>query len=142
MPEIFGNMRTIDLEAELKNSEEFNEELIRQNAPPKFYEVIDRILNQKGMKRSDLIHGLNFDRNYGYQILNGTRIPTKQHIIAIGFYLGMSFEQIQEMLKICGREVLYVRNLSDAKVIYALEHNYTYEQAVEFIWGKEYPEIH
>ena len=137
-----GNIRTVDLEEELRNSEEFNEELILQNSPPKFYEIIDDALKSKGLKRSDLIHGLNFDRNYGYQILNGTRIPTKQHIIAIGFYLSMSFEQMQEMLKICGREVLYVRNLEDAKVMYALEHNYSYEQALEFIWGKEYPEIH
>lgn len=127
-------MTTIDLKKALCEADKFDEELIRQNPAPEFYRVIDDMLLERNMKRSDLILHLNFDRTYGYQILNGTRIPTKKQIILIGLYLGITVEQMQRLLKICGRECLYVRNVEDAKVVYALEHHYTYEQAINFIY--------
>lgn len=127
-------IKTVDLEKELCEAEEFDEELIRQNPAPDFYLLIDELLKERNLKRSDLILHLNFERTYGYQILNGTRIPTKKQIILIGLYLGITVEQMQQLLKICGREGLYVRNVEDAKVVFALQHNYTYEQAVNFIF--------
>lgn len=127
-------IKTVDLEKELCEAEEFDEELIRQNPAPDFYLLIDELLKERNLKRSDLILHLNFERTYGYQILNGTRIPTKKQIILIGLYLGITVEQMQQLLKICGRESLYVRNVEDAKVVFALQHNYTYEQAVNFIF--------
>lgn len=126
-------MKTTDLEKMLKNADEFNEEIIKANPAPEFYEIIDELLQQRNIKRADLIKRLNLDRTYGYQILNGTRIPTKNQIILIGLYLGVTVDEMQLLLRICGRESLYVRSIEDAKVMYALEHNYSYEQAIDFI---------
>lgn len=127
-------MKTTDLEQMLKNADEFDEETIKANPAPPFYQIIDQLLQERNLKRADLIRKLNFDRTYGHQILNGTRIPTKRQIIQIGLCLGVSVEQLKHMLMICGRESLYVRNIEDAKVIFALEHKYPYEQAMEFIY--------
>lgn len=130
-------MKTIDLEMELLRLEKFDEELINNNKAPDFYTYIDKLLKEKNVKRSELIQGLNLDRNYGYQILNGTRVPTKKLIIKIAFYLGLSIEELQRLLKICGREILYVRNMEDAKTLYAIQHKYSYKQAVAFVFDKE-----
>ena len=35
-----------------------------------------------------------------------------------------------------GKSQLYVRNLVDAKVFYAVKHHMEYLDAVDFIWGK------
>lgn len=131
-------MKTSDIELELKRAGQFDAELIETNSPPEFSVLINTILDEKGVKRSDLIRKLNYDRNYGYQILNGTRVPTKRQIIEIALCVGITTEQLQQLLKICNREILYVRNLEDAKVMYALEHNYKFDKAIEFIWGDEY----
>ena len=130
-------MKTTDLEKLLMSGDEFNEDIIKANPAPEFYELIDMLLEERKIKRADLIVHLNFDRTYGYQILNGTRIPTKRQIISIGLYLGVSVDQMQLLLRLCGRESLYVRNIEDAKVMYALEHNYSYDQAIEFIYSPE-----
>ncbi len=130
-------MKTTDLEKMLMSADEFDEEIIKANPAPEFYELIDKLLHERNIKRADLIKHLNFDRTYGYQILNGTRIPTKRQIILIGLYLGVSVEQMQLLLRICSRESLYIRNVEDAKVMYALEHNYPYEQAIEFIYSRQ-----
>lgn len=74
------------------------------------------------------------DRNYGYQILSGTRVPTRECLIRIGLLLGLSVEELQHMLSIAGRSSLYVKNMFDAKVFYAIKHKMSFEAAVEFIW--------
>lgn len=130
-------MKTSDLEKMLLNADKFNEEILKDNPEPKFSEYIDELLKKRNLKRSELIMRLNFDRTYGYQILNGMRTPTKHHIILIGLFLGVTLEQMQTMLRICGRESLYIRNIEDARVMYALEHNYPYEKAIEFIYNSE-----
>ena len=130
-------VKTTDLEKILMSADEFNEEIIKANPAPEFYEMIDELLEERNIKRADLIMHLNFDRTYGYQILNGTRTPTKSQIVRIGLYLGVTVEQMKVLLRLCGRESLYVRNIEDAKIMYALEHAYTYEQAIEFIYSSE-----
>lgn len=132
------DMRTIELEQELKRAEAFDEDMIEANAAPIFSDLINCILADKEIRRSDLIRKLNYDRNYGYQLLNGTRLPTKRQIIEMALCIGITTEELQRLLRICGREGLYVRNLEDAKVMFALEHHYTFDKAIEFIWGDEY----
>lgn len=112
-------------------------DVIMDNPPPEFSGYIQDILEDKGVKRSDLIRALNIDRNYGYQILNGTRRPTKQQIIRIGLFLKLKVEQVQEMLCMCERVALYVRRPEDVKAIHCLEHETDYEKACEYIWGEK-----
>lgn len=128
---------TEDLERLLKESNEYDEQLILENGSEHISDVLCRLLTEKGIKRSKLIRALNIDRNYGYQILNGTRVPTRMQIIHIALYLQLSTEELQYLLRLGCREGLYVRNIIDARIMYALEHSYTYEQACEFIFTKE-----
>ena len=130
-------MKTSDLEKMLLNADKFDEKILRDNPEPKFSEYIDNLLKERGIKRSELIVRLNLDRVYGHQMLSGMRTPTKHNIILIGLFLGVTLDQMQTMLRICGRESLYIRNIEDAKVMYALEHNYSYEKAIEFINSNE-----
>ncbi len=125
---------TEDLEKKLREEDEFDEKSIIDNKAEAIYTVIDKHLAEKNMPRSELIRHLNLDRTYGYQILNGTRVPTRIHIIKIGLILELSLEEVQRLLKIGGKEVLYARNITDARAIYSIEHHTNFEDACEFIW--------
>lgn len=128
-------MKTEDIERMIRRTKRLNMKVIMDNPPMIFSNYIQKILEDKNVKRSNLIRALNLDRNYGYQILNGTRLPTKQQIIHIGLYLKLSVDQVQRMLNLCERDALYVRRPEDAKVVHCLEHKIDYEDACEFIWG-------
>lgn len=91
-------------------------------------------MDEKGITRAELIKRLNLDRTYGYQLLNGTRNPRRNHLIQIGLLLGLDIEQFQRMLKTAKKKPLYVRDLFDAKVFFAVKHKMSFEKAVEFIW--------
>lgn len=127
-------MLTTDLEEELKKPGAFNERTIENNAPPELTDVLSKLMNEKKIKKADVIRILNVDRNYGYQILNGTRIPTRNCLIQIALILKLDTDQISHLLQLAGKSPLYVRNIVDAKVFYAVQHKMEYYDAVDFIW--------
>ena len=126
-------METEQLEKKLGSQEEFDENLIQENACPEVGELIAEYMARKGLSRADLIRRMNIDRNYGYQLLNGTRKPTREHIIQIGLLLELDINRFQRLLKAARKKPLYVRDMFDAKVYYAVKHKMGYEKAVEFI---------
>ena len=129
-------MKTEELEARVKRSKNLNMELIEKNPPPSYAVYVDELLSQAGVKRSELIKALNVDRNYGYQMLNGTRMPARDQLIKIALYLGLGLKTTQRLLNLAGREALYVRRPEDSKAIHCIEHHTEYKKACEFIWGE------
>ncbi len=129
-------IRTVDIERMIKRTKHLNMQLIEDNPPPELSSFILDCMREKNVKRSALIRVLNIDRNYGYQILNGTRMPTRIQLIHIGLFLKMDVVQVQKMLTLGKRDSLYVRRPEDAKIVHCLEHKMSYDKACEFIWGE------
>lgn len=127
-------MKTSDIEECLENAEEFDKELINENSCPEICSMIKGYMDEKGITRAELIKRLNLDRNYGYQLLNGTRNLQRDHLIQIGLLLELDIEQFQRLLKTANKKPLYVRDMFDAMVFFAVKHKMSYEKAVEFIW--------
>lgn len=128
-------MKTSQLEEWLSADEEFDEELIKQNGCLELCSMIIGYMDEKGITRIELIRRLNIDRNYGYQLLNGTRMPGRNHLIQIGLLLELDIDEFQRLLKTAKKKPLYVRDLFDAKVFYAVKHKMDFERAMEFIWS-------
>ena len=93
-----------------------------------------KIIDDRKMKKADVIRMINVDRNYGYQVLNGKRTPTRNFIIQISLILKLSIDEMNYLLQLAGKSTLYVRNLVDARVFYAINHNMDFYDAVDFIW--------
>lgn len=127
-------MLTKDIEEKLNKYNDFNEEMIENNAPPELHAMLNEYIANKKMTKADVIRKLNIDRNYGYLILNGKRIPTRNCLIRLSIILGLNVEQIDYLLRLAGKSPLYVRNVVDAKVFYAVKHHMEYFDAIDFIW--------
>lgn len=128
-------MKTSQLEEWLSTDEEFDEELIKQNGCLGLNSMIIGYMDEKGITRSEFIRRMNLDRNYGYQLLNGTRSPTRNHLIQMGLLLELNVEELQRLLKTANKKPLYVRDLFDARVFYAVKHKMDYDKAMAFIWN-------
>lgn len=76
-----------------------------------------RELNVRGMVRR-----CDPDRSYCYQLLNGTRIPSRELILRLALELCFTEAETQRLLKLSQRPVLYPRNRRDAAVLYGLSH--------------------
>lgn len=110
---------------------------IIENPPPAFQVYLQELLKEKSVKKSALIWALNVDRNHGYPMLNGTRLPTRVQLLHIAVYCRFDTKQTQRLLMLAGRGVLYVRRPEDAKTMHCLEHPMEYMQACQFIRGEQ-----
>lgn len=129
-------MTTEDLERKLREEKEFDEQLVLSNKAPDIHILINKYIAEKNANHADVIRKLNVERCYGYQLLNGKRVPTRVQLVKIALLLKLTFEETQKLLKVAGKEILYPRNLTDAKIIHAIEHDLSYDDACEFIWEK------
>ncbi len=129
-------VNTIDLERKIREDQDFNEQIVLDNKAPDIHILINKYIIENDYTHTEIIRKLNVERSYGYQILNGKRVPPRKQLIKIGLILELSFDELQRMLKIAGKEVLYARNVTDARVIYSIEHGLDYEKACAFIWDE------
>lgn len=129
-------VETVDLERQLREEKEFDEQLVLKNKAPDIHILINKYIAEKNASHADIIRSLNVERCYGYQLLNGKRVPTRVQLIKIGLLLKLDFEEMQHLLKVAGKEILYARNITDAKVIHAIERKLPYDKACEFIWDE------
>ncbi|MBD5129716.1 MAG: helix-turn-helix domain-containing protein [Ruminococcaceae bacterium] len=128
-------MKTVNIKEELECNKAFDEKIIVDNAPPELHILLNDHLAKKELTKADVIRRLNVDRNYGYQVFNGKRIPTRNMLIRLALILELDIEQTDYLLKLAGKPTLYVRNVVDARIFYSIKHQMSYEKAVIFIWN-------
>jgi len=59
-----------------------------------------------------------------YAAVNGTRAPKKELIIRLAFALGLSLDELNELLKLSKLKELYAKNTEDAIIIYGIKKGY------------------
>lgn len=125
---------TLDFERKIREEQDFDEDTVLKNKSPDIHIIINKYLIEKNIPHTEIIRKLNVERSYGYQLLNGKRVPTRNQIIKIGIILKLDLMGLQQMLKIAEKPILYAKKVIDARVIYSIEHDLEYEKACEFIW--------
>ena len=115
-PGLFRN-----LEAKIRRTKRFYMKMIIENPTPAFQVYLQELLKEKSVTKSALIWALNVDRNHGYPILNGTRLPTRVQLLHIAVYCRFDTKQTQRLRMLAGRGALYVRRPEDAKTMHCLE---------------------
>lgn len=129
-------LKTEDLEKKLREEDRFDESTVLENKAPNIHILLNKYIVEKDIPHTDIIRALDVERSYGYQILNGKRTPTRIQLIKICLFLKLDLDQTQHLLKTAKRGVLYPRDMTDAKIIYSVEHNLDYDKACGFIWNK------
>lgn len=85
-------------------------------------QYLDALLHSKGLNKSDVIKRGNLDKNYAYQIFNGTKKkPSRNKMLMIAIGMELSVEETQTLLKMCGMPELYVRSRRDSIILHAIK---------------------
>lgn len=129
-------LNTEDLEKKLREEDLFDESTVLENKAPNIHILLNKYIVEKNISHTDIIRALNVERSYGYQIINGKRIPPRIQLIKICLLFKLDIDQTQRLLKTAKKDVLYPRDMTDAKIIYSIEHGLGYEEACRFIWDE------
>lgn len=87
-------------------------------------DYLDQLLDEKGLKRPDVIREANLDATYGYQIFMGQRNASREKLLALVFALKCTLQEANRVLRAGGHSELYVKTRRDAIIIFALDHGY------------------
>ena len=91
-------------------------EQIRDKYPKDLSSYIKTILSEKGMNTADMQKKSGIDRTYIYQIMDGSRNPGRDKIIAIAIACEMTLAECQRALEIAQEGILYTKIISELAV--------------------------
>ena len=83
-------------------------------------ELLERLLAEKGLKKSAVIKKAELAEVYAYQIFSGLRVPERKKLLCLAVAMGLNIEETQTLLKCAGYSPLYVKLPFDCMVLYGL----------------------
>lgn len=101
--------------------------------PPAPGAYLHQLLEDRKLTAKDVIRRCNLDRSYCYQLLNGTRVPSRELIVLLALELRFTEAETQRLLKLAQRPVLYARSRRDAAVLYGLTRSLGVEDVEELL---------
>lgn len=102
-----------------------------------FINYVNELLEDKGIKKSDLIKRSDIDRTYGYQVLNGTKKPSRDKILMICIGGGFSLEETNRVLKLGNCGELYSKNIRDAVIIFGINKKLDILHINDLLYSRE-----
>ena len=113
-------------------------DFLRDEIDEIYFKTVDEYLSllmaEKKLKKSDVIVKSNLDKNYAYQIFNGTKTnPSREKLIMLSFGMGLSSEETNKLLKIAGLCDLYIRSPRDSAIIFCLDRKKTLLETNEIL---------
>lgn len=82
--------------------------------------LLGRLLEQKGLKKAQVIKNAELSEVYGYQIFSGIRVPERKKLLCLAVGMGLNIDEVQQLLKFAGYPQLYVKLPFDSVVLYGL----------------------
>ncbi|MBE7050025.1 MAG: helix-turn-helix domain-containing protein [Ruminococcaceae bacterium] len=105
-----------------KSTEELKE-VLKSLPQTTFGQRLCELCDEHGMKLSEVQILSGITKSSFYWFIDGTRTPKKSHIIRIGVAMGLSVEQLNELLKLAKHKELYAKNKDDAIIMFGLKNN-------------------
>ena len=129
--------RVAELENELKSITDSMqlEDWINANKDQKldFGEYLNRLLDEKGVKMSELYMRNAVGKSFTYYIRNGEKRPSKKTVIKVAFALNATVEETNLLLKSSGNKELYPRQEEDSIIEFGLRNHLNVYQVEELL---------
>lgn len=90
-----------------------------------FVDFLNKLLNEKNIKRSELIAKSNLSKQYIYELFSKKQIkPSKDTVIKICIGLGTSLEEANRLLQMAGYSHLYPKIKRDSIIMFCILNNF------------------
>ncbi len=99
-----------------------------------FVDYFNALLEKEGISKAALVTRTGIERTYLYQLLNGTRQPSRDYAIAMCIAAGLNLEQTTRCLELLSEGILYAKNARDAIIIYAINREHSVDKTNELLF--------
>lgn len=87
-----------------------------------FQEYLKQILDIQHFTKAQVLSKTSIQRNYGYQIFDGSKVPNKDKVIQIALALHLDLHITNNLLSLSDNGMLYPKIKRDALIIYCIEN--------------------
>lgn len=135
---------TVELMSILKNidDESYLDEFVKITSTnfsdPSLPNFFQNICKEKGISKSDLIKNAEIDRTYGYQILNGTKKPSRDKLLKLCISASLDIEESNKALKLGNVGQLYPKNPRDSIIIFGINKKLNLFQIDELLFNRNF----
>lgn len=84
-----------------------------------------RLLASRGLATSEVVQRAGLDKDFGRQLLKGSRTGRRDYYIQLAIGLQLSVEETQSLLSFLGTGPLYALRKRDAAIMYALKEGFS-----------------
>lgn len=91
--------------------------------PALLSDCLKDIMKEKGLEKKQVVRDAGLDRGYSYDIINGSRQPARDKVLALCFGMHLSGDEVQELLKKTGYPLLYPKFERDSIIFFGFAHN-------------------
>lgn len=99
-----------------------------------FAEYMNEYIQSKHLIESELILSSQIQRTYAYQILNGSKNPGRDKVLALCLAARMTYEETQRALTLADVGKLYAKRKRDSILIFSLDHQLSVQQTNELLF--------
>lgn len=120
------------------NLKEYTHTLQKENLPQSFAQYISRIIAEQNLSPAEVIRDSAIQRNYGYQILEGRKLPGRDKIVALALACHLALDETQRCLTLAGEGTLYAKNPRDSVLIFAVQKKLSVPETNELLFEMQY----
>ena len=80
-------------------------------------QFLSEYISAKGLKKSTVIKNAEISEIFGFQVLSGTRNPSRNTLLSLCIAMKMTLDEVQATLKIAGFAPLYPKTKRDSIII-------------------------
>ena len=100
-------------------------------------QMLASLLEQKGLKKSEVIKKAELSEVYAYQIFSGIRVPERNKLLCLAIGMELSLDEVQTLLKCAGYPTLYVKLPFDSIVLFGICKKLSVIQINELLFDYE-----
>lgn len=88
-------------------------------------EVLEDLLMEKNLTKTDIVNQTQLSRSYIYKIFGGEKIPTRDKLLQICFAMKLDLNETDELLRLFAHSSLYPKVKRDGIIIFAINKQMT-----------------
>ncbi len=97
-------------------------------------DYLNQLLEEKSLKRSDVVRAADLNSTYGWDIFKGKRKPSREPVLALVFGMRCTLTEANRALQAAGHNQLYCKNRRDAIIIFCIHKGFSLQQANELLY--------
>ena len=97
-------------------------------------EYLQQLLEQKHLKRAEVVRMANLNETFGYQIFTGARNPSRNKVLQIAFAMALTLRETNRALTAAGCSSLTAKNRRDAIIIFCIDRGCSLQKVNEELY--------